>query len=357
MPAPRAVLADDLDGSAVLDLVMPDGHRVFGHALDEAGAPVPLAVFAYRLENYIVAEAVSDARGLFEMVVPAGLGALHVRPPRRMMTVEYPRHSITITDEPEIEIQSIVFRAAPSIRGRIEVRDDAPLDKVLITSQNLKPPVTAITAADGSFTLELETVPDEPLKFRAEHALRFLRRDFEVDPVKLAAPEVRLREFKPEPHPADTYWPNDLKPLVGLPAPALECGTWFNGVDGAPPPAIDSLRGKIVVLLLWAGFDRSERNAQIIAEMNAVHALYKNVEDVAILSVHDSAAAPEAIEIYLQEFGVEFPVGCDGESSPTFTRYRTNYVPQIVLIDKAGIVRHFITDGKLLELIKLLRRA
>lgn len=356
MPAPQSIQADGLAGEAVLNLTMPDGRRVRGHAVDTGGAAVPLAIFAYHKDNFVVAETVSDAAGRFEMVVPPGQGALHIRSPRRMTTVQFPRILVNIGEAQDTEIASVQFRRAPEVHGRVTTPDGAPADKALITSLNLTPAAVVTTNNNGEFTLELESVPDEPLRFRAEHALRFLRRDFEIDPVKLEEKEIRLREFKPEPPSKDTYWANNLKSLVGKPAPELECRAWLNLPAGQKSLHLADLRGKVVVLLLWAGFDLSDRNKQQIAEMNALHTIYKDVDDVAIVSVHDGAATPEIIAGYVRQLGVAFPVGGDLESSDTFSRYRTGYVPQAVVIDKTGALRFYITDGKLIELIKLLRR-
>jgi len=356
MPPPKAVQADELSGKGVADLSMPLGHRLFGRALDTAQAPVPLAVFSYRTENYVVAETVSDNTGLFELLVPEGQGALHIRAPRRMTTLQYPRVDLNIGATPEVDVSTIAFRAVPKITGRVTLPNDAPLDKVLITALNLDSPLVTTTDAEGRFTLELESIPEDTLQFRAEHALRFLRRDFEIDPRKLEAPEVRLREFKPDIPPADAYWANDLKPLIGKPAPDLTCRAWFNLAEGQEAIKLSDLHGKVVVLSLWAGFDLSPANRQHIAELNALHTLYAGAGDVAIVSVHDGAASPATVTQYIQQLGVNYPVGCDLESADTFNRYRTGYVPQVVLIDKTGTLRFYNTEGKLLELIKLLRR-
>lgn len=355
MPVPKPVLADQIAGEAFLDLAMPAPHRLYGRALEEDGKPVPLATFAYRTNEYFVAEAVSDADGAFEMLVPSGEGALHIYPPRRM-TTDSPRIYLDIGDTPSIEIESILFYPLPELRGRVVTRDDAPLDQVLITSLNLDLPLAVATNAEGEFVLALDAVPDEPLRFRAEHALRFQRRDFEINPGKLSALEVRLRDFKPEAPHIDGRWPNNLIDLVDKPAPELECRNWLNLPDGETALRMEDLRGKVVVLFLWTGFDRTPRSILRLSEMIAAYSLYENTSDVAIVSVHDAAAPPETVAAYVREFAVPFPVGHDVESSDTFKAYNTGFVPQIVFIDKKGVIRYYTAEDKLLEVIKLLRR-
>ncbi len=355
MPLPKAVMADTITGDAVLNLALPAPHRLHGRALDEKNAPVPLAVFAYRTNEYFVAETVSDAQGGFEMLVPAGEGALHVYPPRRM-TSEAPRIYLKVGDAPDIEIESVRFRGLPELHGKVDTRDGASPGEVLITSLNLDSPLVAVPDATGNFTLSLDTVPDEPLRFRAEHALRFQRRDFEIDPAKLDVPEIRLRDFKPEPPKIDGRWPNELLSLVDKPAPELVCRAWLNLPEGQTALKLADLRGKVVVLFLWTGFDRTPRAIQRLSEMMAAHQLYKNTPDVAIVSVHDAAVPPDAVVAYVKELNVRFPVGHDVDASDTFTAYHTGYVPQTVFIDKKGMVRFYTGEEKLLEVIKILRR-
>ena len=50
------------------------------------------------------------------------------------------------------------------------------------------------------------------------------------------------------------------------------------------------------------------------------------------------------------------PIGCDADPFLTFDLYNTNTIPQTVLIDKQGILRYYKVDGRILELIKDLRR-
>lgn len=355
MPLPKPVLADEFSGQAVLDLAMPPTHRLYGRALDNSDKAVPLAIFAYRANEYFVAETVSDAQGQFELLVPPGEGALHVHPPRRM-TTETPRIYLRIGETPDAELEAVRFFALPELRGQIVTREDAAPGQVLITSLNLEPALVVTPDAEGKFVLALDAVPDEPLRFRAEHALRFQRRDFDIDPAKLNLPEVRLRDFKPEAPRIDGRWPNNLIDLVDKPAPEVVCRAWLNLPADQSTLRVSDLRGKVVVLFLWAGFDRSPRSMQRLAEMVAAHSLYKETSDVAIVSIHDAAASPEAIAGYVQELGVPFPVGHDVESSDTFTAYKTGYVPQTVFIDKKGVVRYYTGEQKLLEVIKLLRR-
>lgn len=355
MPLPRPVEVA-VGEESVVDLTLPAPHRVRGKALDTQDQPVPLAVLAYRSDDYVLDETVSDATGAFELVVPESEGILHITPPARMVTVKYPRMFIQVPEESTLDIDPIRFRALPDIRGHVVAENGAAVDKVLITSRNLDPPVIEITDENGEFLIQLDRVPDRPLAFRAEHALRFLRADFEIDPVELAAPEVRLKRYRPNTEPVAGATLNDLSALVGEPAPEVACDAWFNLPPGRPSLDLVELRGKVVVLTLWAGFDFEGATRHRMEQLNALYALYRDVDDVAIVAVHDAGIEPHQVAEYVNAFGIKFPVGCDADPFQTFTNYRTSVIPQTVLIDKRGVLRHYQVEGRLLELIKELRR-
>ena len=93
-----------------------------------------------------------------------------------------------------------------------------------------------------------------------------------------------------------------------------------------------------------------------IEELRALHHLLSDVDDVAFISVHDAGKETEEVRQYIRDFDISFPVGYDADPFLTFDIYNTNFIPQTVLIDKKGVLRHYHTEGRLLELIKDLRR-
>ncbi len=356
MPQPVPVDLRDNREDTIADLVLPAPHRIEGTTVDQDGAPVSMVKLSYRFGGVIYDEAVSDVAGTFRLTVASGRGVLRISPPRRMMTVGIPWINFEIGDEPLVTIEPIGLQALPALTGRITAEDTVPLDKILISSLNLDPPVWATTAEDGSFQIELERMYDVPMKFRAEHALRFLRRDFEIDPIKLETPEVRLRRYRPNLDPDDRPGQNDLEHMLGKPAPEIQCDAWLNtGPEGADL-SLAQLEGKVVVLTLWGGFDTKGWTRHRMNELNAMYRLLADVEDVAIIGVHDASIEPSEVARYVYQYGIEFPIGCDADPFLTFDIYNTNTIPQTVLIDKQGILRHYKVNGKILELIKDLRR-
>ena len=70
----------------------------------------------------------------------------------------------------------------------------------------------------------------------------------------------------------------------------------------------------------------------------------------------DASIEPSEVARYVYQYNIKFPIGCDADPFLTFDLYNTNTIPQTVLIDKQGILRHSKVNGRILELIKDLRR-
>ncbi len=356
MPDPAPIDVRALDAETVADLRLRDPHRIDGRALDMTGSPVALARFEYHSGDFVVDETVSDVRGHFELTVPEGPGAIHVTPPYRMATKEFPRVYLDIrAAEAVVRPSAIEFRPLPELESRVLLADGSPATRALIESLDLDPPVFVLTGDDGAFTIALDAFPEAKIRFRVEDALQLQRAEIELDPKKLALSEVRLRPFEPEAALEPEKAANDLRALVGRPAPEFACDAWFNLPPGADSPSVASLRGKVVVVTMWAGFDFLGPSRARANELNAIHALYEGVEDVAFVGIHDSTVEPGDVARYVRQLGVAYPVGCDQEPYETFARYLTRQIPQTVLIDKRGLLRYYSTDGRLVELIKVLR--
>lgn len=363
IPRPVPVQWKPGEDIAILDLTLPPGHRVFGRVLGPGETPVPGARIQYVTGGAVYAEAVTDAQGRYELIAPEGDGLLRIDPPEGFMPAEHRDRLIAIAaGNPEFEMEAVRLQPLPVIEGVITLRDDAPLDKVLVTVLNVEPAIRVITDAEGRFRIRLDRFPrEDQLRVRAEHAFRLLRRDFTM-PVGGGRPrEERLRSFDPDLTPAPKTYPNDLSYMVGRPAPEWACDAWFNVPEGREGgPTVAGWRGKVIVLTLWGGWDAvgpgGLRIRDRIDELRALHVLFRDEPDVAFVAVHDASVGPEEVARYVREYQIEFPVGHDADPFLTFDRYNTNQIPQTVLIDKRGIVRHYAVEGRLLELIKDLRR-
>ena len=130
-------------------------------------------------------------------------------------------------------------------------------------------------------------------------------------------------------------------------APPLQTSRWFN----APPLQLADLRGRVVVIEVF----------QMLCPGCVSHALPQAQEiaqtfsrdDVAVIGLHSvfehhAAMTPLALEAFLHEYRIGFPVGVDAEvaGSPipaTMQAYAMQGTPTTILIDRAGRLRlqHF----------------
>lgn len=129
-------------------------------------------------------------------------------------------------------------------------------------------------------------------------------------------------------------------------APELQVERWFNANE---PIALVGLRGKVVVLhafqMLCPGCV-----AHAIPQAQRLHALARGT-DLVVLGLHTvfehhAAMTPVALEAFLHEYRIEFPVGVDvpesgGPIPKTMAAYGMRGTPSTVVIDRDGrLVRH-----------------
>jgi hypothetical protein len=129
------------------------------------------------------------------------------------------------------------------------------------------------------------------------------------------------------------------------PAPPWQVDRWFN-----TPHAItlDSLRGKVVVMeafqMLCPGCV-----SHGLPQASRVYATFPR-DQVAVIGLHTvfehhAAMTPVALEAFLHEYRIAFPVGVDrpgtrGPLPQTMEAYAMRGTPTLVLIDAQGRLRH-----------------
>lgn len=130
-----------------------------------------------------------------------------------------------------------------------------------------------------------------------------------------------------------------------VPASELQVERWFNT---AAPLSLAALRGKVVVIEAFQmlcpgcvshGLPQVQRVRRIFGE-----------EEVAVLGLHTvfehhAAMTPVALEAFLHEYRVGFPVGVDmpaddGPIPRTMAAYGMRGTPTLLLIDREGHLRH-----------------
>jgi len=130
-----------------------------------------------------------------------------------------------------------------------------------------------------------------------------------------------------------------------MPAPEWEISQWFNSNT---PLSVQALRGRVVVAaafqMLCPGCV-----SQTIPQLREVHGLFPATE-VAVIGLHTvfehhTAMGPAALEAFLHEYRIAFPVGVDrpadnGDPIPsTMRRYAMQGTPTLLLIDREGRLR------------------
>lgn len=337
------------------DITLPSAHRVTGRILDPDGAPFPGVWVDYRVGGRLYRRVMSMEDGAYAIPAPAGPAVIRVIPPDGFVVDGQLDINVDVPADGGVEAPPIRLAALPVISGTILDPDGQPAPHVLLSTHDMDPPSWAISDDTGVFRLRLARMPyTAEVTLRAEHAMRFWRADFTVDMTRLDENQrIRLQPFEPDISPNDPERArNNLGLLVDRPAPPLLCPTWIN----ADPVHLDELRGRVVMLTLWGGFAQIGDVRNRMEEMRALHALFDGVPDVAFIAVHDSGVTLDLAAEYVELFGLPFPVGYDSEAADTFDRYHVTVIPQTVLIDKQGVVRYYDVDGRLLELIKALRR-
>lgn len=130
-------------------------------------------------------------------------------------------------------------------------------------------------------------------------------------------------------------------------APDLEVSQWFNTTS---PIQLSALRGQVVVMhafqMLCPGCVQ-----QAIPQLKRVHEQHQKsrLRVLALHTVfeHHNVMGPEALEVFIHENKLSFPIGVDrpgsGAIPVTMERYQMRGTPTLILLDKAGRQRfhHF----------------
>jgi peroxiredoxin len=357
-PLPVKVLVAEDDAEKIRDLKLLEPHRLEGRVLMPDEGPAVGVRVAYLTEDTVCDESLTDSEGTFRLNAASGKGRVRALAPPGYIVDKM--LGVTIQDEPVIALgSSLVLQPMPEVKGRVQDRDGSPVPGALIVSLDVYPPVTVIADGDGAFQFKLERAPLDPkVHFRAEHPRRFLQRHFEVNLDKLRPVTVKLKPFEPDTKPLRGEWEfSPLAELLQAEAPPLECSQWLNLPEGAEPPTLEGLRGKVVILTFWGGFDTTGPGRRRIEELNTLHELFVDADDVAIIGIHDSGSVSDDIARYVTQYGIRFPVGVDVDEAATFEAYRAKTIPQTILIGKDGTPRYIDIQGRLLELVKALRLA
>ncbi|WP_111720993.1 TlpA disulfide reductase family protein [Homoserinimonas sp. OAct 916] len=126
-------------------------------------------------------------------------------------------------------------------------------------------------------------------------------------------------------------------------APELDVSEWV----GEPSP-LESLRGRVVLIEAFQMLCPGCINYGL-PQAQKVHRMLEGVTVIGLHTVfeHHAVTGPDALKVFLAEFGIQFPVGIDrheNDAMPvTMKRYQLQGTPSTLVIDRAGRLRlsHF----------------
>ena len=344
-------------GINVANLVLVKPRSVQGYLVYPDGAPCPGITTAYWIDQDFYTDTLTQRNGYFRFQVPQEAGRIIVQPPNGFMLEKVEAIPVPAGPASSVTLPPIRLEKLPVVEGTLNDPNGTPVANALVTSINIAPPILGITNAKGQFRFVLSRAPEGEsiAKFRAEHGRRFQRCDFEVN-LKSATPlTLALADFKPDTAPRSIKeGTGDQAAVVGKPAPELVCDAWFN----SKPLTLASLRGKVVVLTFWSGFDTDGPGRNRIEELRALYDVFLegvDTKEVVFIAVHDSSDVSKMVERFTQDYKIPFASARDKNPSQTTEKYQVIVLPQTFLIDKRGVVRYTDISGRLLELIKTLR--
>lgn len=307
----------------------------------------------YREGPTLYDDTYTNNKGEFSLKVPGGPGAVSVIAPPGYIYPSPVDIQVALGEVKDVELKPIELEPLPVITGSIQDAEGNASGPALVTALNLPVPYSVVSDEKGQFSMPLNFIPAvDTIQLRAEHKLRFQRAPFEVDLKKIKPAALKLEQYTPDlaVKPA-IPGSNNLDGLVGKPAPALKGDAWVN----SEPLTLESLKGKVVVMLFWAGFDE-DMGPVVIRELLTLRQLLADQEDVTFIGVHDAISAKDEIAEYIRNYNIPFPVLRDTDEQTIFGEYGIVFIPEIVLLDKKGNLRYYQPQGRLLDLIKGLRR-
>lgn len=343
---------------SIADLQLLTPHRVVGRMTMESGDPVSLVHITYRNEKGVLAsQSVSDRDGRFAISIPTGNGTLIISPPDGLMTALYHEIPVDIHDDGDITLEDILLRPLPAITGIVLDEDGNPVPKAFVRTIDADPPVLTQSDANGQFYIQLHSLEgSSTIQVYAEDPYRFTRAANVIDLRNLTPQTLQLENFRPKLGFMPELASNNLSDLLNEPAPEWVCSDWFNLPEGVESISLVELKGKTVVLTLWAGFDLNGKTRRRMDELRYLYGVFGQEDDIAFVSIHDASLKPFEVELILRNWNLPFPVGCDDENFTSFQNYKVNQIPQTVIIDAEGNLKYYEVEGRLHTLIKAIRR-
>jgi thiol-disulfide isomerase/thioredoxin len=145
-------------------------------------------------------------------------------------------------------------------------------------------------------------------------------------------------------------WPEGAGPPppvaaeIGATAPEITASRLENGAAG-PTVTLSELRGRPVIVNFWATWCEPCRTE--FPALDTVYRKYRQDNQLEVVAVNvQDPAEPEALQSFLGEMGVIFPVWL-GSGTGIDRTYNVQAMPTTVFIDRSGVIRHIRIGGPL----------
>ena len=140
--------------------------------------------------------------------------------------------------------------------------------------------------------------------------------------------------------------PTPSHPLIGQTPPDLEITQWVGG----PPLKLKDLKGQVVLIRFWT--DTCPYCSRSIPSLNSLQKSY-GARGLQVLGIfHPKPAGPvtlERIQKAVDNFGINFPVGLDGDWTNLkrwwLDRGVNNWTSVSFLLDREGKIAHIHPGG------------
>lgn len=353
-PEPMGINIKPGDENELGEIELLPPIRLHGSVVYPDGSPCQGVRVTYRQKDTIYDDTFTGTNGTFAIKAASPQGILRIGAPPGYKTEILSDIKVDLGKARESTIAPIKLSKLPAIEGTVTMEDGSAGAHVLVASLNLPQALWMITDEQGHFFFQLANDSDvDEVVLLAEHAERFQRAEFSYALRDSKPATVKLASYSPdEQQPEVPGGTNNLAPLLDQKAPELQCSAWFNAED----VSLKTLRGKVAVLLFWAGFDTTTEGINKVEQTRALIALYKDDPQVTFAAVHDSTSEESEVKDFVAQSGLTCPVGLDAEPLVTFGAYRVNFIPEVVLLDKRGNLRYYRPGPRILEFIKILRR-
>lgn len=353
-PPPVSLHVSDTEDLEAGEIALLPPYRLRGSVVFPDGTPCPGARVTYREKDTIYDDTFTGSDGAYSIKAASPKGILRIGAPEGYKTEILSDIKVNLGEKREAAIEPVKLAKLPAIEGTITLADGSPGANVLIASLNVPQGLWMLTDEKGRFYFQVTRDPDvEEVELLAEHATHFQRAEFHYSLKEPKPAEIKLAAYNPdELQPETPSGTNNLTAVLDQKAPDLKVSKWFN----TEAFNLEQLKGKVAVLLFWAGFDTTIEGVNKVEQTRALMALYKDDPQIGFLALHDCTSEAAEVEGFVKHAGLTCPVGLDAEPMVTFGAFHVTFIPEVVLLDKGNNIRYYQPGPRILEFIKVLRR-